>query len=175
MWVEDYAGNVKDESTIVKTGGASDDGSATISWKMTSVANTEYPIHVLRSPEIWVPNIATGSAKTLTVEFVHDTNVAAGQGAGASFAFQDDEVWLEVSYQGTSGFPLAVLASDAKANVLATAADQTSSSATWTPTGLVKQSLSVTFTPQEKGVFIARICVGKASKTIYVDPLVTVS
>jgi hypothetical protein len=173
-----YEGIIVSETTIVMTGGASD-GDTPLSWKMDSSTNAEYPSLILRSPEIFSERItSTGSAKTITVEFIHDTNVAAGQGAGTANAFQDDEVWLEVSYLGTSGTPLGLFVSDAKANVLATAADQGSSSVTWTTTGLttpVKQALSVTFTPQEKGVAICAICIGKASKTIYVDPVATVT
>lgn len=172
FWREDYCGQTKNETTIVRTGGASD-GTTPISWKMTSSANAEYPLHRLESPEIIIWNDTTGSSKTLTVEIVHDS-----AGAGSGSKFQDDEIWLEVQYLGTSGFPLGSRITDAKASVLATAADQASSSETWTTTGLttpVKQALSVTFTPQEKGYFIARVVVAKASKTVYVCPKATVT
>lgn len=167
MWVEDYAGSIKHETTIVHTGGASD-GTTPISWKMASSANAEYPAIVLRSPEIFVPNTTTGASKTLTVEIAQD---------GTTTALNDDEIWLEVEYLGTSGTPLALFASDAKADVIASAAAQANSSETWS--GLSgtnkKQALSVTITPQEEGVYIARVCLAKASTTVYVDPKVTVS
>lgn len=172
LWIEDFAGNIKHETTIVRTGGASD-GTTTLSWKMASSANAEYPHQTLVSPEIVRWNETTGSAITVTVEIIHDS-----QGAGASSAFQDDEIWLEVQYLGTSGFPLGSFIDDAKADVLATAADQTSSSETWTTTGLttpVKQKLAVTFTPNEKGFIHAKVHLAKASKTAYVDPELTVS
>jgi hypothetical protein len=35
--------------------------------------------------------------------------------------------------------------------------------------------LSVTFTPQMKGFFIARVVVAKPSYTVYVDPVLTVA
>lgn len=177
LWIEDYLGSIKHETTIVMTSGASD-GTTPFSWKMASSASASYPTLPLKSPEIFKRNETTGSSKTVTVEFVHDTNVAAGQGAGTASAFQDNEVWLEVQYLGTSGFPLATFISDKPADVLAAAADQASSSVTWTTTGLttpVKQALSVTFTPQEKGMFIATVHVGKASKTIYVNPDLVIS
>lgn len=172
FWRERYTGSIKSETVIVRTGGASD-GTTPISWKMASAANAEYPLHLLKSLEItdWIDT--TGSSKTLTVEIVHDS-----QGAGTGSAFLDDEIWLEVQYLGTSGFPLGTLITDAKASVIATAADQASSSETWTTTGLttpVKQALSVTFTPQEKGFYIARVVLAKASKTVYVDPKVAVA
>lgn len=176
LWVEDYAGSTRSETTIVRTGGASD-GTTGLSWKMVSSANAEYPTIKLESPEIMQWN-STLSSVTATVEIVHDTNVAGGQGAGTGSRFQDDEIWLEVRYLGTSGFPLGTWIRDCKADVLANAADQTDSSEAWTTTGLTtpqKQKLSVTFTPAEVGYIVARVVVAKASKTIYVCPKLTVA
>jgi hypothetical protein len=167
LWVEDYAGSIKHETTLVKTGGASD-GTTPLSWVMASSANAEYPAIILRSPEIQKWNETTGSAITVTVDFLHDS----------ATNLQDDEIWLEVEYLGTSGFPLAVFVDDAAADVIATPADQTTSAATWTTTGMSnpnEQKMSVTFTPQEKGLIIARVCVGLASKTVYIDPVLQVS
>lgn len=172
LWIEDYCGYIKSETTIIRTGGASD-GVTGLSFRMTSGANAEYPVHHLRSHELsdWIDTV--GSPVTLTVEIVHDS-----AGAGSGSKFQDDEVWLEVEYLGTSGFPLGSFINDAKADVLATAANQADSSETWTTTGLttpVKQALSVTFTPQEKGFYIARVVLAKASKTLYFCPKATMT
>lgn len=166
LWIEDYAGSIKHETTIVRTGGASD-GTTTTSRKMTTSANANYPLVRLESLELLKWNDTVGAAVTATVEIVHDS-----QGAGSGSNFQDDEVWVEVMYLGTSGFPLGTWISDAKADVLAAAANQTASTETWTTTGLttpVKQKLSVTFTPQEKGFLHARVVMAKASKTLYYD------
>lgn len=165
-WVEDYAGTIKSETTVVKTSGASD-GTTPLSWKMVTVANAEYPVIHLLSPEMLLWNETTGSSVTVTVDVVTD-----------NVTLKDDECWLEVMYLGTSGFPLGSWITDCKADVLATAADQTTSTATWTTTGLttpVKQKLSVTFTPQEKGQILARVAVAKASTTVYADQWPTVS
>lgn len=172
IWVEDYCGSIRQETTIIRTGGAND-GTTGLAWKMVSNANAEYPLHRLESPEItdWIDT--TGASKTLTVEIVHDS-----AGAGSGSKFQDDEIWLEVMYLGTSGFPLGTPANDAKADPLTAAANQADSSETWTTTGLaspVKQALSVTFTPQEKGFYLARVVLAKASKTVYVCPKATLS
>lgn len=169
MWIEDYAGSIKHETTIYHTGGASD-GDTPISWKMASSANAGYPVIVLRTPEIFVPNTTTGASKTLTVEIAQD---------GTTTALNDDEIWLEVEYLGTSATAgqLALFANDSKADVLATAAAQDTSSESWS--GLSgtnkKQYLQKAITPQEEGVYIARVCLAKASTTVYVDPKVTVS
>lgn len=172
LWIEDYAGSIKSELTIVRTGGASD-GTTPISWKMATSANAEYPLIRLESGEIFVPNSTVGSAITCTVEIVHDS-----QGAGSGAKFQDDEIWLEAVGLGTSGTPLGTYYGDSKSDILATAANQADSSETWTTTGLttpIKQNLSVTFTPQERGDVILRVVMAKASKVCYVCPKVTVA
>lgn len=167
MWVEDIAGSAKSETTLVKTGGASD-GDTAHSWKMASSSSCIYPGTLLRSPEVSAWNSTTGSSITVTVDILHDS----------ATNLKDNEIWLDVQYLSTSGRPLSARITDAKADVLATAADQTTSSATWTTTGMSnpnKQKLSVTFTPQEKGYIQARVCMGKASYTVYVDPELQVS
>jgi len=168
LWAQGYNGDTKSETTLVKTGGASD-GTTPLSWKMTSGSNTSYPLMSLSSPEIQSEfNTTVGSSVTVTVDVLHDS----------ATNLKDNEVWLEVQYLGTSGYPLALFASDAMADVLATAADQTTSSATWTTTGMSNpntQKLSVTFTPQEEGVFTCTVKLAKASYSVYVDPVAQLS
>lgn len=166
LWIEEYSGTIKDETTLVRTGGASD-GTTPISWKMTTAANANF-LQPLPTDEIVIWNETTGSAKTLTVEILHDS----------ATALKDDEVWVEVTYLGSASTPIATIITDKKADTLATAADQASSSVTWTTTGMGnpnKQKLSVTFTPQMKGFIHAVVKAAKASKTLYVDPKLTIS
>lgn len=159
-------GTLTDELTIVRTGGASD-GTTPFSQKIVTVATLprfEFPFISLPIGQ-W--NNTTGSAKTLTVEIVND-----------GVTLTDGDVWVEVEYLGTAGFPIASFIDDAKSDLLATAANQASSSVTWTTTGLttpIKQALSVTFTPQLKGPVIARVCVARPSTTLYVDPIATIT
>ncbi len=165
--ITDWLGTIVDETTIVKDNGASN-GTTQISWNMTSGADTEWNHQTLISPEIVKWNGIVGSSITVTVDILHDslTNL------------QDDEIWLEVQYLGTSGFPLSSFIDDAAADYLATPADQAASSATWTTTGLTnpnEQQLSVTFTPQEKGFIHAKVHLAKASYTVYIDPELQVS
>lgn len=167
LWVETYSGSIKNENTIVKTSGASD-GTTAFSWKMATNASANYIAAPLASPEISKWNDTVGSAITTTIEIVHDSLTA----------LKDDEVWVEVQYLGTSGVPISTIAKDCKATVISTAADQTTSSVAWTTTGITnvnKQKLSVTFTPQEKGFLQATVYLAKASTTVYVDPVITVS
>ena len=166
LWLESYAGAVRDETTVVRTGGASD-GTTPLAWRMASSANANALVSSLESPEMVVWNDTTGAAKTVTVEVLTD-----------GVTLTDADCWLEVQYLGTAGFPLGSFITDAKADVLATAADQATSAETWTTTGLttpVKQKLSVTFTPQEKGFVHAKVMLAKPSTTVYVCPKASVT
>lgn len=183
LWIEDYSGEIREEVVIVRTGNGSDglpgasDGTTAWAIKMVSSANANYPYIGLQSQEIIGWNDDSGSSRTVTVEYVADSNVAGGQGAGTSYAFRNDELWLEVEYPGSSSSPLAGFATS-RCLALATPGDNSSSSIDWTTTGLTtpkKGSVSVTFTPQQKGAFIARVVLAKASKTVYVDPKITIS
>lgn len=159
-----YQGDITQEDTIVRTAGASD-GTTPISRKMVSSANSKL-YSPLESAPILVWN-ETLSSLTATVEVVTD-----------NVTLTDTEAWLEVEYLGTSGFPLSSFVSDRAVDILASAANQTSSSVTWTTTGLttpVKQKLSVSFTPQEKGLIRARVMLAKASTTMYFCPKADIS
>lgn len=167
FWIEDFAGSVKSETTLVKSGGSSD-GTTPYSMKMTTSANAEYPTIVLKSPDISKWNEVVGSSIVVTVDILSDS-VAN---------LQDNDVWLEVQYLGTSGFPVTTVITDSKSNPLVASADQDTSTATWTTTGMSnpnEQKLSVTLTPQEKGYIQARVCSALASTTIYADVTLQVS
>lgn len=167
LQIQDYAGTITQETVLVKTGGASD-GTTPLSWKMVCTANASYPLVPLKSGEIARWNATTGTPVTVTVDVLSDsvTNLT------------DSEIWLDVQYQGTAGFPLGVDVNDATATVLTAAADQTASTAVWTTTGMAnpnRQKLSVTFTPQHAGFIQATANFTKASATVYVDPVLQVS
>lgn len=164
-----YSGSTLTETTRVKTGGASD-GTTTISWKMTTNATiTSRMTMPLRSPAITTWNETTGSARTLSVDILHDSVTALTNG----------DCWLEVEYLGTSGTSKASVSLAGRLTPPATTTtNHAASSATWTTTGLTnpnKQTLSATITPQEKGPILVWVCVAKASYTVYVDPLLMVA
>jgi len=163
-----YMGTVTSETSVTRVGGASD-GAQSLSYKAVSSANTQffYPLPVLWGPKgvgglaFW--NNTTGSSITVTVEVLTDNVVLTNADA-----------WLEIWALSTSGFPLSVIASSAPSDVLASGSNLTTSSASWNGTGgftLAKpQSMSVSFTPQLKGPYLARVMLAKASTTMYVDP-----
>lgn len=155
-----YDGDILSETTIVRTGGSSD-GTTPISRKLTSSANTKFYAPLLGGVvPFW--NSTVGSV-TVEAEVVTD-----------NVTLKDNEAWIEVWYPGTSGYPLNLASSDAAPDVLNAGTNQTSSSVTWTTTGLttpIKQTLSTTFTTTKAGPLYARVVLAKPSTTMYVDGL----
>lgn len=159
-------------STVVDTGiyandGASYDGTNRCSWKVVTTAHCSYYTPYV-SP--WIDCYHSGtSAITPSLEIVR---------SGSATAYQDDEVWGEFSYQGTSDFPLATIVSDRK-GLLASAADQTTGAlgdGDWTGENATswfgKLNPTSAITPAEIGHLRARVCVGEPSITVYVCPTI---
>jgi hypothetical protein len=168
FYEEDAFGNIQDETTIKRTGGAADPDAVGISWKMVSTALTEDNLIriALASPPI-VGWLASAASQTLTIHGVYDsvTNL------------QDDEVWAEVRYPADNTSGLGSLTST-KCAVLGTPADLTASTETWTTTGLTnpnKFKFALTIDPGKTGPFEVVIHLAKASTTIYIDPMVTIT
>jgi hypothetical protein len=166
FYIGNRKGTIRNENTRVRTGGASD-GTTSMAWKMITTADSKNYFQYLESPEITKWNETTGSPITVTVEILTD-----------NVTLKDDEIWLEVDYLGSSSYPIGSALNDRVASVLATPANQETSEAAWTTTGLstpVKQKLSVTITPQMKGVIHAKVKLAKASTTVYVCPKIDIS
>jgi len=160
-------GICSDETTIVRTGGASD-GTTPISIKMVSsaVEGIEEGINGLESPPIHGFTDSTTS-KTFTIEVVHDS----------ATALQDDEIWMSLEYPANNTDGLGAI-TFSKCVPLGTPADIPDSSEAWTTTGMTNSNtrkLSVTVTPGKKGPITARVYLGVVSTTVYVDPIITES
>lgn len=161
MNIMTFSGQITSETVVVRAGGATD-GTTQISWKMVTNSSSSYLVAPLDSPEIVIWNETVGSPVTLSIEVL--TN---------NVTLTDGDAWLEVQYLGTSGAPKSSVSSDARSSTVSAAQNQPTSSATWTTTGIttpVKQTLSTTFTPQEKGFLIATVKVARKSTTVYVCP-----
>lgn len=161
-----YEGTISEEVIVIRAGGANN-GTTNLSYKLVSTANAEYPNITLDTPEIVRWNDTIGTPITVSVETLTD-----------NVTLTNEQCWIEVQYLGTSGFPISSFISDAKADVLTTATNQDTSTATWVTTGIttpVRQRLSVTFTPQERGFLHAVVKLARPSTTVYVDPKITVS
>lgn len=158
-----YPGTLTQETTIVRTSAASD-GATPLAWKIVSTANSSWLFPFVSFPiSVW--NNATGSSLTATVEIQ------------SSATLNNDDIWLEIEYLGSSATPQASFANNTKANNLATGTALTVSTKTWSgaPSTPIKQVLSVAFTPQMAGPVIGRVYVAKASLTVYVDPQLNLS
>jgi hypothetical protein len=156
--IYDYAGTLTTETTIVRTGGATD-GTTPISWKVITTANARFE-QPFECPPIAIWN--DGSATTATIECI-----------SASLP-TDADIWVEFEYLGSSATPLSSFVSDAKATVLTTAASQTTSSETWGGS-TTEFKLHATIAPDMEGFVYARVKVGAAALTVYVDPKITLS
>lgn len=157
--IYDYSGTLTVETTIIRTAGASD-GVQAVSWKIVTTANCSR-VFPFRSFPIGLWNTATGGAKTATVEIVNDGTT-----------LKDSEAALEVSYLGSSSYPLASRVTTAAADLLNAGANISTSTETWTTTGLsspVKQKMAASFTPNMVGLVRATVVVSKASQTLYAD------
>lgn len=166
---KDRNGLVEYSTTATRTDGASIEGSA-VSWKITTTdkATEHFPFYT-----DWIyGSITTTGTKTFDVYIAHN---AAGGGSGGDF--YDSEIWLEVQYLDTSGSPLRTHATDHRswASSPTEQTDDVASSWGGSP-GSNLQKLSVaSVSVDESGLYRARVAVGKASATVYVDPKVTVS
>jgi len=157
-----YQGTVTHETTVIRTGGASD-GVTGFSRVLISSANSKF---FAPQQGVWTYfwNSTVGSPVTCAMEVVNDGTILT-----------DAQAWVEAEAVTTSGFPLGGFATDRAANILSTPANQTTSSEPWTTTGLgapVFQVLSTTITPLEIGWIRMRTCLARPSTTLYVCPKV---
>lgn len=157
-----YYGDQTVETTIVRTGGASD-GTTPIAWKLVTTANSKWATPFDAMPiSVW--NTVTGSAITLTVEGIW--------GGGA--VPNNDDIWIDVAYPGDATFPTASFATSTKASGLATNSALASSSETWGGS-TTKFKMTATFTPRIVGPLTVYIKAAAASSTFYVCPKVTIA
>lgn len=157
-----YPGTQTTETTIVRTGGASD-GTTPIAWKIITTANSKRYLPFECLPiSIW--NETTGSPITLTVQGIW----------GGGSVPTDADIWMDVEYLGTSGFPRGNFASAGPADPLAAGTNLGAGSGTWGGS-TTKFKLEKQITPEEKGPITVYIKAAAASTTFYVDPKITVS
>jgi len=153
-----YQGTLTTETTVVRSGGASD-GDETISWKIVSTANAkrQSPFETFE-----VVRWFAAGAHTATFECITDNVVLTNA-----------DLWVEAQYLGNASYPISSLATTAPANQLTAGSNLTTSSATWTTTGITTpkpQSAQVSFTSNLDGYVRFVFKVAKASTTVRIDP-----
>lgn len=160
-----YQGSIKQELTKVRASGGATDGATTISHNFTTLATGPTLFSPLEGPWMREWNETTGSAITITVETCTE-----------NVTLTNAEAYLEVEYLGTSGFPQSIYLLSRAVDIFATPANLTTSAVSWNGfSTAAPQSIALTFTPQVKGQIRARICLVKASTSLYVDPQITVT
>lgn len=161
-----YEGQQTIETTIVRTGGASD-GTTPIAWKLLTTANAK-PDFPYTSLPISIWNDTPASNVVVTVFGIW--------GGGA--VPNNDDVWIEVEYLGSSATPQGSFATTGKADVLAAnAATTADGGSAWGGSTTAFKIIATLSSPQPglKGPITVRVKVGAASQTIYIDPKVVLS
>lgn len=159
-----YSGSIVTDASTQRSGGASD-GVTPVSHKYVSLSGATV-LTPLIGPDYMVWATATGVSKTVTMAII------------SSAALNNNDIWLEVVYLGSSGSPQGSVVQSYPATPLtAASAVPTDSGSTWNspPATPALQSLSVSFTPQAIGLYAVRVKLGKASTTVWVDPLIQVT
>lgn len=156
-----FGGSTVQETTIVRTGGATDN-TTPISWNMTSLSTSLFNFPFV-SEEIVEWNDATGSSKTATLYLTTNATL------------NNNDFWADLEYLGDSGDPKSTTVTSRMA-YLGTPTQLTTDSSTWGGSALTKlYSIALTFTPQQKGPVKVRFHLAKPSVTVYVDPLITIA
>ncbi len=162
-----WSGNTVANSSIVRTGGASD-GLTNVSWKIiTKSANISWPFPMSTFPMgIW--NDTTTGNLSITV-------------FGAANTMPNNaDIWLETSYLGSGGSPLSTTQSNGKANILSSNVSQITDSSTWSsnPNTAVPFKMTVNISggaPSQAGLLYATVKVAKPGTIFFVDPKLTVA
>jgi len=168
----DAFGSTIASATIYANDGAKYDGTNGVAWNVTTTANCSFYTPYV-SP--WIDKYHSGtSAITPSLEGLW---INATGGA----VIENDEVWGEFSFQGTSGSTKATINGTSRMALLGSPADQTSAKAfgDWTASPATdsgdttfKLAPAAAVTPAEIGHLRARVVVGQPEITVYVDPTI---
>jgi len=167
--VQDYevnteAGDIVEETTVVRTGGADDGAAGGFSYAMTpTTGDTVRNNHALISPwlTVWVANTDT----SLTIYFANSLAESS-----PTNDLHDDQVWIEVLNPSEGGTAQHTFHTS-QMDLLATPADLTSDGSTWGSGGNNAQKIVTTISPDYEGVLYARLHYAPASTTtLYLDP-----
>ncbi len=158
----DFYGEQTTETTIVRSGGATD-GTTPVSWKLVTSVNSKF-LNPFPAMPIAIWNDTVGSSVTATIYGIWGTGSVPN----------NDDIWIEAEYLGSSATPQSSFITDTKANVLATGIPLSSDSSSWGGS-TTPFKMSVAFTPQMKGLIYIVVKAAKLSTTFYVDPKIVLS
>jgi hypothetical protein len=156
MEKHNYRGDQTTETTIVRTGGATVNGTA-VSMKIVGSAGAQWQDPFESEPLVIAP-AAAGSPVNITVY---------GVWAGGSVP-TNKQVWMEVGYLGSSSTPLLTFVTGTIADPLAAASNQPTDTSTWGGS-TTPFKLTATVTPAMLGEMYIVIKVASTNAT-YIDP-----
>lgn len=160
LWIEDFAGALRDDTGVYLDGGAYD-GTTRLSHRIVTNATCNNLSGRFYTHEFAVWNDVTSGTVDVQFEIVHDS----------ATDLTDAEIWPEVLVRQSASDTLGTWVSGGVADILTAGTDWPNSSETWTGTGGFsnpnKQTISVTIAPRVAGPLMCRIVVAKASKTVY--------
>lgn len=155
-----YAGDQTTETTIIRTGGATD-GTQGVAFKVITTANSRWADPFTCIPiSIW--NDSTSSV----------TATVYGIWGGGAVPNKED-IWIDVEYLGSGSSPQGSVVSSGNADILATAANSTDASSWGGSTTAFK--MAVTLTAGMKGPLTVYVRCAKPSSTFYIDPKVVLT
>lgn len=167
---DEYSGSQVTETGITRVGGATDGTTPTSDKIVTNAQAALLTPYRMLPLAIW--NETTGADVTVTVY---------GTINNASLP-NNDEIWMDVQYLGSSGSPVASFKTTCKSHPLAAAAAVSADGSTWngggSGAGWSPFKLVATLTspqPAMKGYIYAKVLAAKPSTTYYIDPLVVLS
>lgn len=148
------------ETTIIRTGGASIEGTGQ-SWKIITTANPRW-LWPYKSPVMQVENKTTGSNVTVTIYGIWGTGSVPN----------NDDIWIEAEWLGSASFPQGSFINSTKTNNLAAGSALSSDSSTWGgSTTPFKMSVTLSSPqPALTGPINVRVLAAKPSTTFYIDP-----
>jgi hypothetical protein len=161
-----YEGTETTETTITRVGGAVDPTGQAQTRKIVTTANAQWLRPFEAEPyAIW--NTVTGTTVTVTVYGTINAGAVPN----------NDDIWLEVEYLGSSASPIGTIVTTTKASLLATNAAVSSDSSSWngggSGAGWSPFKLVATLSspqPGMAGYIDVRVRAAKASTTYYIDP-----
>lgn len=160
-------GTITATDSIYRSGGLTIKGTA-VSWQVVTTASCN-AAEPFVTP--WVMKASTGtSTVTATMEICQPST-------GASY--DDYELWFDLEYVSSASFPIGTVLSGRNTTPFVNinpAATWATSSVTWTGiSSPIKQNIYGSITPLEACDLMMRVCVGLASQTLYIDPVITVT
>lgn len=169
-----YSGGLVTDTGAPTRQGGSTDGTTATTWEMyTNFQPLPWTLPFRSLPmAVWCDVV--GSPVTATIYGLWDDTVLPN----------NDQIWAEVEYLGTSGSTLASMLSTRVANVLDVPAPLDADTSTWNDpnewlTTHTPFKISVEFTPQIKGWVYARVCAGGTVAppfgSFFVDPALYLS